>query len=1151
MVDMMLAHPMPMIVMWGPQLVQVYNDGYAAMAGGKHPAALGQPTRECWPEVWHINAPIYERVLRAEPVQIDDALFPIARHGVTEEAYFTLQFGPLRDDGGHVAGFLVTATETTAKVLADRERERHRAEQALREVEELHRVAAEAGRTGSWYVLLETRECVMSTTMARLMGFPPGQRAAPFDQWRHRVHPEDWAALEAALAASVAEGLPFDHEFRVLPGDGTHRWLSTRGELVREGGGKPLRLQGASVDVTERKRAEEQLRRSHDTFYRLIQDNPFGVYVVDADFRLREVSMGSQNVFRNVRPLLGRDFAEVLRLIWVEPFASEAIARFRHTLATGEPFSSPGTVEWRADVKEVEAYDWRIERITLPDGRFGVVCYFYDLSERQRWEAALMKSEARQAAALAVANLGTFEWDVRTNALALDDRSREIFGFSPAEGTRAEEVFARIDPEQFPRVFGEAQQSLRDCSRLETEYRILLPGGGARTVISISDVVRGVDGDAERMFGVFRDVTERRRNEEALRQSQERYRSLFNSIDQGFCVIEVMFDGESPVDYRFLEGNRAFEEQTGLAGAAGRTARELVPALEERWVRAYGRVAATGEPVKFEDRSDSMGRWFDVYAFRVGRPEERKVAILFKDITAAKGVEAALRESDEKLRVALGAAELGAWSYTFSDARWELDERAQSLYGTGAAVVRHDEAVIRRIMHPDDIPVMWDCVNKACDPGGDCRYECEYRILQPGGGYRWVRAWARVLFEGEGSARRAVRMIGSSRDVTDSKRREEAMRQAKEEAERASEAKSAFLATLSHELRTPLTPVLLTASLMESHPGLPPDLLADVATIRRNVELESRLISDLLDLTRIERGKLDLDERDVDLHLLVRSAADICQREASAKLTLDLRATRHTVRGDSTRLQQVFWNLINNAIKFTPAEGTITVRSADAGRRAVRVEVVDSGVGIDAAVLPRLFNAFEQGDVRAARQQAGLGLGLAISKRLAEAHGGTITASSAGRGRGATFAVEFPAVDEAVRAAPAPQRPAGPRAAARPLNVLLVEDHEPTLRVMERLLRRIGHRVTGVTSVASATAAARQDGFDLLISDLGLPDGSGLDVMRQLRDRYEGRAIALTGYGMDSDVAASREAGFAVHLTKPVDVAALQAAIGRAAGVAE
>src|SRR5688572_3636684 len=258
------------------------------------------------------------------------------------------------------------------------------------------------------------------------------------------------------------------------------------------------------------------MRRSHETFYHLIQNNPFGVYVVDADFRLREVSRGAQKVFENVRPLLGRDFAEVLQVIWDEPFASEAIGRFRHTLETGEPYEATRTVERRHDVADVEAYDWRIDRVTLPDGRFGVVCYFYDLSERQRWEAALSASEARQSAALAVANLGTFEWELGSGVVTLDERSRQIFGFAPGEGTRQEEVFGRIDPADLPRVHAQAMTSARELSRLDIEYRILLPGGGTRTVISISDAVAGRDGTAERMFGVFGDVTERRRGERLL-----------------------------------------------------------------------------------------------------------------------------------------------------------------------------------------------------------------------------------------------------------------------------------------------------------------------------------------------------------------------------------------------------------------------------------------------------------------------------------------------------------------------------------------------------------------------------------------------------------------------------------------------------------
>jgi CheY-like chemotaxis protein len=203
------------------------------------------------------------------------------------------------------------------------------------------------------------------------------------------------------------------------------------------------------------------------------------------------------------------------------------------------------------------------------------------------------------------------------------------------------------------------------------------------------------------------------------------------------------------------------------------------------------------------------------------------------------------------------------------------------------------------------------------------------------------------------------------------------------------------------------------------------------------------------------------------------------------------------------------------------------------------VEVSDDGEGIDPAVLSKLFTAFEQGEVRSRRQFAGLGLGLAICKKLIEAQGGTIAASSEGRGKGATFAVELPAVR-----GPAPVR--GPRVreaapgAVRPLRVLLVEDNEPTLRVMTRLLERLGHQVTAAPTMAGGLAAARRQAFDLLLSDLGLPDGSGLDLMRELRRQFDGRAVALTGYGMEEDVQRSRDAGFAAHLTKPIDIETLE-----------
>ncbi len=217
------------------------------------------------------------------------------------------------------------------------------------------------------------------------------------DGWNKMFHPDDRKRAWEVWSQSLATGAPYHIEYRLRYKSGQYRWVIGRAQCVRDKAGRITRWYGTCTDIHDLKTAEEQIRRNHDTFYNLIQNNPFGIYVVDADFRLAVASQGSQKVFRNVKPLIGRDFAEVLRIVWAEPFASEAIGRFRHTLRTGEAYSSPQTVERRGDVEVVEAYDWRIERMELPDGRHGIVCYFYDLSERERLEAALRENEARLA----------------------------------------------------------------------------------------------------------------------------------------------------------------------------------------------------------------------------------------------------------------------------------------------------------------------------------------------------------------------------------------------------------------------------------------------------------------------------------------------------------------------------------------------------------------------------------------------------------------------------------------------------------------------------------------------------------------------------------------------------------------------------------
>jgi signal transduction histidine kinase/ActR/RegA family two-component response regulator len=376
---------------------------------------------------------------------------------------------------------------------------------------------------------------------------------------------------------------------------------------------------------------------------------------------------------------------------------------------------------------------------------------------------------------------------------------------------------------------------------------------------------------------------------------------------------------------------------------------------------------------------------------------------------------------------------------------------------------------------------------------------------------------------------------------------------ARAQAEAANQIKDRFMATLSHELRTPLTPVLAVLSRLEARSEpVPPAVLDGLAMIRRNVELEARLIDDLLDLTRISQGKLELRRGPTDLRQVLAHALEASARPGAAgpQVATELADGDLRVWADAPRLTQVFWNLLSNARKFTPAEGIIRVRAwRDSGEMVV--EIADNGPGIEPELLPRIFDAFQQGQRAITRRFGGLGLGLAISERIVELHGGRISAASEGRGRGATFTVRLPA-----GAVPAPYHPAEkPRTApapARPLHILLVEDHADTAEAMADLLRVTGREVTVAGSMAEGLSAVRdrrQDGrIDLVLSDIGLPDGSGLELMAELSRRYGLPGIALTGYGMDEDVARSRAAGFACHLTKPVSLEQLEIAIRQVAG---
>jgi PAS domain S-box-containing protein len=381
------------------------------------------------------------------------------------------------------------------------------------------------------------------------------------------------------------------------------------------------------------------------------------------------------------------------------------------------------------------------------------------------------------------------------------------------------------------------------------------------------------------------------------------------------------------------------------------------------------------------------------------------------------------------------------------------------------------------------------------------------------------------------------------RDFSERRQAEQELQKAKEAAETANKAKDQFLAMLSHELRTPLTPVLATLNLWEASEGVPSSLRSDVQMLRRSIELEARIIDDLLDLTRIARGVLCFSPETTDVHALLEFLVGLSQSEFQNKqlqIALHLDAARHIVYTDAARLQQVLWNILRNAVKFTDAGGHITIATANDAHNNIDIAISDTGIGMTPETISRLFVPFEQAEPTRNRRYGGLGLGMAISNALIRLLEGKLSAKSEGLGHGSTFTVSFPTTEAT---APAIQLDRLPTIARETINLLLIEDHIDTARALVRLLESHGYSITSVPTVAAGLEALERDQFDLLLCDLGLPDGTGMDFIEKVRKTHKIPAIALTGFGMEQDVERARQAGFDAHLTKPVNLQKLEATI--------
>lgn len=696
---------------------------------------------------------------------------------------------------------------------------------------------------------------------------------------------------------------------------------------------------------------------------------------------------------------------------------------------------------------------------------------------------------------------------------------REYFGISLEDAHRIA-WHNMVEADDYPQLIDKWRSSVPQGRAFEAECRLIRHDGTSRWHLARTVPVFGTSGEIGSWCTTLTDIHAIKLAEYARRASEERYRTVFEAIDEGFCIVQVSFDAEGRCrDYVFLETNPAFERHSGLTDPRGKSARKLLPNQDDPSYEIYGRVAATGEPHRFEKQAPGQDRWLSVYAFPIGVADEHKIAIVYNDITDQRRNERALRESEERFRTLADNIAQLAW---MSDARGVPFWYNKRWYEYVGSSDEGEDAWSR--IHPEHAPRVLEKVRRQTAAGR--AWEDTFPLRGANGGYRWFLARAVPIRSEEG---KVVRWFGTHTDITEHRQAQEALTETHRR-------KDEFLAVLAHELRNPLAPVHSAVDLLALRAPADPILARASKIIGRQVAHMSRLIDDLLDVSRIARGKIQLRMERCNLAEIVRQTTDDHRRMFDRMgLELTVRGAQTAwIRGDPTRLSQMIGNLLQNAEKFTQSSGQVEV-SVEQDAETVRVAVRDTGAGIDGAMLERLFQPFTQGTTTLDRSHGGLGLGLALVKNLAELHGGSAHAESPGLGQGSTFTLSFPRVSSG-EDEPTVVRREQP---SRPLRIVIIEDNVDAAELLQALLQTMSHEVHVAYEGTTGLELIERLRPDVVLSDIGLPgilDGYGVARATRADPSLQGTyLVALSGYGQLDDRRMAAAAGFDAHLVKPVD----------------
>jgi len=650
---------------------------------------------------------------------------------------------------------------------------------------------------------------------------------------------------------------------------------------------------------------------------------------------------------------------------------------------------------------------------------------------------------------------------------------------------------------------------------------------------------------------VFIDLYKVAEAEEKNRASEERYKTLFNSIDEGFCIFEMLFDEQGrPINYLFLQANPMFEAQTGLRDVVGKTAKELVPNLEQHWYERYGRVALTGEPERFVLDAPSMNRWFDLYAFRIDGDASPLVALLFKDISAKKMAEVERENLFRQVQTAHAQMmdifqKAPAFMCTLNGPQHifeSVNENYFQLIGRRDIVGKTVAEALPEVVAQGYVQFLDDVYNTG---NSFVAKDAHVMLQRQVNGPQEERILDFVYLPLKNTDEKVYGILVHGIDITERKRAEVGLRKLADELSQSNQHKTEFLAILAHELRNPLAPIRNGLEVLRLTGDDPAAFSKVRDMMQRQVDQMVHLIDDLLDIARISNGKLELKKECVALSKIVGHAIETSMPIINANqhvLTVDVPDTPIYCNADQMRLSQVLSNLLSNAAKYTPTGGKITL-TARLEQNEIIIAVSDNGIGIPAESISTIFAMFTQVGLNMSRAQGGLGIGLSLVDRLVEMHGGVVAVHSDGVGKGSTFTVRLPAIvvseaDQEKVGLPL-QVPGENSQANKHLRILVADDNVDAAESLVKLFQLMGHETYLAHDGIEAFTVAQSVVPDVAFLDIGMPGMNGNEVAAAIK-KERGLAhivlVALTGWGAAHDRAESKVAGFDHHMTKPMNI---------------